>query len=240
MKKIILSVLFTGVFYAILWWKIAPGMEYSESYRILILLGGRLPDGIIQAITLFLFVFGIMDIRGLNSRLKIEKKAYYLNHGIPDMVVHREDASKIKEASAQHGYYLLSALIKNCCTKFILTSDSSEALALNDSLIDNYQSKFESDQTFIRYVAWAIPSVGFIGTVWGIGQSLTLAKEAATEAGIEKITAALGVAFDTTLFALLLSIILMFLIHTYQKKQDNFFAEMKDFVIEKLINRFQA
>jgi len=79
---------------------------------------------------------------------------------------------------------------------------------------------------------------GFIGTVLGIGKSLELANKAATEEGIKQITEALGVSFDTTFWSLVLCIILMYLVHSFQKKQDEFFSGMKDYIIENLINRF--
>ena len=47
----------------------------------------------------------------------------------------------------------------------------------------------------IRYIVWAIPSIGFIGTVRGIGQALGQAHRA-VEGDIVGVTASLGVAFS--------------------------------------------
>ena len=240
--RLLCSVVITAFVYGILW-ILTPQGENVETNRMLVMLGSKLPDGIIQAVTFLLFVYGILDIYRMNYRISSERDAFSLGL-LPEKenwVLSVDDVNQLKlnvQQIEKSKKYYLTDLVKKCCTKYRLSKESSEVLALNDSQIDIYQSEMESEQSFIRYVAWAIPSVGFIGTVWGIGQSLELAKEAATQEGIKKITDALGVAFDTTLWALLLSIVLMYLIHGFQKKQDNFFASLKTHVIENLINRF--
>ena len=55
----------------------------------------------------------------------------------------------------------------------------------------------------------AIPSIGFIGTVRGIGEALSQA-HVAVEGDIAGMTASLGVAFNSTFVALVVSIFLMF------------------------------
>lgn len=240
--RLFFSVVITAIVYGMMW-VISLQVENESAYRILVLLGGRLPDGIIQAVTFLLFVYGMLEIFWMNYRISCEKDAYSLQL-LPEKenwILSADDANQLKLNAQQiekTKKYYLTDLVKKCCTKYRLSKESSEIIVLNDSQIDIYQTEMESEQSFIRYVAWAIPSVGFIGTVWGIGQSLELANEAATPEGIKKITNALGVAFDTTLWALVLSIILMYFIHSFQKKQDNFFASLKDHIIENLINRF--
>jgi biopolymer transport protein ExbB/TolQ len=69
------------------------------------------------------------------------------------------------------------------------------------------------------YIAWAIPSVGFIGTVRGIGEALGQAYKA-VEGDISGVTVSLGVAFNSTFVALVLSIIIMFCLHQLQLSQE--------------------
>ena len=70
--------------------------------------------------------------------------------------------------------------------------------------------------SIIRYLAWSIPSIGFIGTVMGISGALGHVDQAAA-GDLSAVTSLLGTAFDTTLVALLLSILLMFRIHRVQQ-----------------------
>ena len=73
-------------------------------------------------------------------------------------------------------------------------------------LIENKFDLFQLDLSFIKYISWAIPSIGFIGTVRGIGEALSQAAEA-IDGDITGMTTSLGVAFNSTFTALLLSII---------------------------------
>ncbi len=94
--------------------------------------------------------------------------------------------------------------------------------------------EMESDLSLIRYIAWAIPSVGFIGTVRGIGDALAQADKA-IEGDISGVTSSLGLAFNSTLIALLLSIILMFMIHLLQSRQEGFILDLDTYCREKLV-----
>ena len=155
-------------------------------------------------------------------------------------ILSADDANEIKlqiQKLERSQKYYLTDLIKKACTKYRLSKSSSETLGLVESQVDIYNAEIESEQSFINYIAWAIPSVGFIGTVLGISASLGYANEATTPEGIEKVTSALSVAFDTTLIALVLSIILMLMIHALYKQQEELFTNMKSYMIENLINR---
>jgi biopolymer transport protein ExbB/TolQ len=94
--------------------------------------------------------------------------------------------------------------------------------------------QLDSDLSLVRYIAWAIPSVGFIGTVRGIGEALGQA-ERAIQGDIEGVTSALGLAFNSTFVALLLSIGLMFIMHMLQSRQEGFVLEVENYCREKLI-----
>ncbi|MEH2576509.1 MotA/TolQ/ExbB proton channel family protein [Bradyrhizobium sp. AZCC 1708] len=86
----------------------------------------------------------------------------------------------------------------------------------------------------VRYLIWAIPTLGFVGTVVGIGDAMVLTSElqdrspilrAISQAGIG---ASIGIAFDTTLVALLLSLIAMFLFHMLQQQEEQDLLQTAD------------
>jgi chemotaxis protein MotA len=131
--------------------------------------------------------------------------------------------------------YILSDLLKKACTKFHTTQSLSELIDIVSIQVEVSQEKSEGDQSVIRYLAWVIPSLGFIGTVIGISQSLVYANSG----DMEKITSLLGVAFDTTLVALVLSVLLMWFVHRLQEETDRFHSDLKEFVIDNLINKIE-
>ncbi len=98
----------------------------------------------------------------------------------------------------------------------------------------------ESELSMLRYLVWAIPSIGFIGTVRGISIALRRADEA-LQGDISGVTSALGVAFNSTLVALFISIVLMLFIHLLQGGQEGLVLRLQTFcreqIIDKLVDR---
>jgi biopolymer transport protein ExbB/TolQ len=99
--------------------------------------------------------------------------------------------------------------------------------------------RLESELSMVRYIAWAIPSIGFIGTVRGIGEALGQAHKA-VEGDIAGVTRSLGVAFNSTFIALLISIVLMFLLHRLQLQQERLVRETETYVDRNLIRHLQV
>ncbi|MCH6257976.1 MotA/TolQ/ExbB proton channel family protein [Puniceicoccaceae bacterium K14] len=97
-------------------------------------------------------------------------------------------------------------------------------------------SKLESQLAMINYIAWAIPSVGFIGTVRGIGAALAKADMVGQEGGLGEVTGALGLAFNSTLVSLLVSMVLMFLIYVLKRMQEGLVMESEEYCQERLLS----
>lgn len=129
---------------------------------------------------------------------------------------------------------ILPEIILAALHRFDSTHSIQDAsLAVNERSEMAYD-ELDSDLGLLRYLAWAIPSVGFIGTVRGIGEALALADEA-IRGDISGVTAALGLAFNSTLIALLLSIALMFFLHQLQAKQEKLLIDLKEFASKKVV-----
>ena len=90
-----------------------------------------------------------------------------------------------------------------------------------------------------RYVLWAIPSIGFLGTVRGIGEALTKAGEAMS-GDISGVAASLGIAFNSTFVALFVSLVLMLFSSMLQGREERLVANCKHFVSSQLIARLSA
>ena len=88
--------------------------------------------------------------------------------------------------------------------------------------------RLDSELSMIRYIAWAIPSIGFIGTVRGIGSALGQAHRA-VEGDISGVTASLGIAFNSTFIALVISILVMFLMYQLQLHQERLVIDSQQY-----------
>src|SRR5690606_28980414 len=126
--------------------------------------------------------------------------------------------------------------IVTALSRFGAGNSIPEVAAAADDVCDGEESKLESEMAMVRYIAWAIPSIGFIGTVRGIGMAMSEA-HGAMDGDISGVTENLGVAFNSTLIALLISLALMLFVHQIQSLQEGFIQDAKDYINERLISR---
>ena len=115
--------------------------------------------------------------------------------------------------------YLLPRALSTALSRFQVTSSVEAATEAAHSACEAESSRLDSELSMVRYITWAIPSIGFIGTVRGIGSALGQAHEAMA-GNIAGVTASLGVAFNSTFVALLISMVVMFFMHQLQLVQE--------------------
>ena len=89
-----------------------------------------------------------------------------------------------------------------------------------------------------RFMVWAIPILGFIGTVWGISNGIAHFSDAMTSTSsvtdvssmlkdnLPLVTNSLATAFDTTLLALLLSVPLMMMMIWLEKREEAYLIQL--------------
>jgi flagellar motor component MotA len=210
-------------------------------HRIFILLGGDVINGgYIQTLTYLAFFWSWFEVREKLKVIGRERKAFKLNL-LPTsekIVFMPSDINNLKFKLIEferRDKYILSDLLKKACTKFSTSRSLSELIDIVSIQVEVSQEKAEGEQSIIRYLTWVIPSIGFVGTVIGISQALIVANSG----DMDKITSLLGVAFDTTLVALVLSIIIMWFVHQLQEETDRFHSDLKEFVIDNLINKIE-
>jgi biopolymer transport protein ExbB/TolQ len=123
--------------------------------------------------------------------------------------------------------------------RYLITSNVQDTSDAIESSVEALALKQETENSMIRYLIWAIPSIGFIGTVRGIGQALSMADQALA-GNIAGMTESLGIAFNSTLVALLISIGLMFLLNQLQRLQDGLVVDTQDYCESFLLNRIST
>jgi biopolymer transport protein ExbB/TolQ len=135
--------------------------------------------------------------------------------------------------------YLLSRVMLAAIDRFSATRSVQDTSRVVQEMCDSEAEKAESELSIIRYIAWAIPSVGFIGTVRGIGEALAQAHRA-VEGDITGVTQSLGVAFNSTFVALVISIVLMFLIHSQQSAQERLVLDVRRYCEDWFVRRLRV
>jgi hypothetical protein len=91
----------------------------------------------------------------------------------------------------------------------------------------------------VRFIVWAIPIMGFLGTVIGITVAIASLSPTQLE-NISGVVAGLGTAFDTTATALALSMVLMFLQFVLDRYEQQLLAVVDDSAWRALAGRFQV
>lgn len=147
-----------------------------------------------------------------------------------------ERIERIRRLPEKMKEYLLPRVLLGALERFGSTKNIQDASTEVLNLCEEESDRLESELSIIRYIAWAIPSVGFIGTVRGIGNALAQAHRA-VEGDITGVTQGLGVAFNSTFIALLISIILMFIVHQIQLMQERLVLNTQRYCGKWLISR---
>ena len=125
--------------------------------------------------------------------------------------------------------------LKVSLRRFLLSQDIHATAEVIEAECVALGNKNEAENSMIRYLIWAIPSIGFIGTVRGIGQALAQADKALA-GDISGMTNNLGIAFNSTLVALFVSMILMFLLFQLQRAQDSLIVSVNDYCQNKVLD----
>lgn len=134
---------------------------------------------------------------------------------------------------------LLPRAMRTAVGRFRATGSVNAVAEAGLEVCDAESDRLDSEMSMVRYIAWAIPSIGFIGTVRGIGQALGQAHQAVS-GDITGVTESLGVAFNSTFIALVLSILLMFLMHQLQLGQERLVLDTKRHLTERLLPHLKS
>ena len=188
---------------------------------------------------LALWAFSIMGYKGYSSyreRRLLETMADEEEEQLdveldPDKLSRRLDA--LPQAAREN---LLPRAVAAALHRFSATGNVQDASAAAREVCRTEADRLESELSIIRYIAWAIPSIGFIGTVRGISDALAQAHRA-VEGDITGVTQSLGVAFNSTFVALAISIVVMFFVHQLQLAQERVVIETESYCDRYLIHR---
>ena len=195
-----------------------------------------------QEICLILMLWGTYLIVG--KIVSIGKDRYLFDENLVDFSkVENSNKIEIAKAARDQLHTLPTDIVNTSLVqtlivgldRFLITKDVHYTAEAIDAKMDALVLGIEAENSMIRYLIWAIPSIGFIGTVRGIGQALSQADQALA-GNIAGMTNSLGVAFNSTLVALVISIFLMLLLHQLQRIQDGLIVDIRAYCEKHIMN----
>jgi biopolymer transport protein ExbB/TolQ len=133
----------------------------------------------------------------------------------------------------------LPRLLMVAYNRFGATRSVQDAAEAVRDECDFETASLDTKLSMVRFTAWAIPAVGFVGTVRGIGAALQEA-QGAMGGDISGVTMGLGVTFNATLTALVCCIIVMFWMHQLQQFQDRLVLDCRTYVDRQLLRKLRV
>jgi biopolymer transport protein ExbB/TolQ len=184
-------------------------------------------------------IMGYKAVRSSRERKLLERNLVPVGEGISILPEDtREYARPLQALDERERSFLVPRALLTALHRFRSTRDIQSVATTVRELCEAESDRLDSELSMVRYIAWAIPSIGFIGTVRGIGEALAQAHKA-VEGDIIGVTQSLGVAFNSTFIALVLSIILMFIVHQLQLSQERLVLDSQEYAEEHLIAKLR-
>ncbi|MBU1068121.1 MotA/TolQ/ExbB proton channel family protein [Myxococcota bacterium] len=154
----------------------------------------------------------------------------------------------------------LARLIHSTAMSFQTHTSAQQAHEIMNSQVELELHHLDLKYTLIRYISWLLPTLGFIGTVVGIASALNAidvsraprpaeiaqvasaqnpddATEKSQPNSSEEVTNKLGLAFNTTIVALLQSVLVVLLAQFLQKKEEEMVNVQSQYCLDNLVVR---
>ncbi len=106
-------------------------------------------------------------------------------------------------------------------------------------LADADRDALEGSYALIRFITWAIPILGFLGTVLGITGAISGVTPERLEQDLNSVTDGLALAFDSTALALGLTMLTMFLTYCVERLEGSVLEEVDRYAARHLAHRFR-
>lgn len=199
----------------------------------------------IQGVSWVVFFIGLGELIQRSVAMKREQRALSSSllpagHG---RVFRRGDLGQIyRSADRMSKDLIFPKTVKRIVSSFQISGSVVQSSSVLQTSIESINNEVELRYSFLKYLLWLLPSLGFIGTVWGIGRGLNVISERpptienATSV-MREVTGELSVAFDTTLVALLLTSVLAYLIYLTMTDEEKLVNMASERCMDDLVNQ---
>ncbi|MDP5209413.1 MULTISPECIES: MotA/TolQ/ExbB proton channel family protein [unclassified Microbulbifer] len=187
---------------------------------------------------LMLWAMAIMVLkaqRSIRERKLLDKALLNISEGTSILPEDTRDLSRpIQALPESERSFLVPRALLTALQRFGSTQNVAAVSNSVKEVCETEGDRLDSELAMVRYITWAIPSIGFIGTVRGIGEALSQAHKA-VEGDIAGVTVSLGVAFNSTFIALVISIVIMFFTHQLQLMQERLVLDTQNYCDNRLL-----
>ena len=151
----------------------------------------------------------------------------------------REYSHKLDQLPPGERDLIPARTLRRALKRFGETANVQDAATTVHDYCESEAARLDSELAIVRFCVWAIPAIGFVGTVRGIGNALQQAHKA-VEGDVSGVVAGLGISFNSTLVALSLCIIVMLVLHQVQLRQERLGLDIEEYVDTHVIRNLQV
>jgi len=239
LSAVILTVAFYGVVAAI------PPSGYVDMFT---------KRGAVQYVILFFSFWSGMILVVKNRKVALQRKALRIN-----LLPSEDPGFVLTPASAQQVLENLYRTVDDP-QRFLLTKRIHNALAnlrnigrvgdvdeILRTQAENDEGIVDSSYTAVRGLIWAIPVLGFIGTVQGLSRALGSfwgVVSHSNEVGemrsaLQGVTGGLATAFETTLVGLVAALVIHLVMILVKRREEQFLDQCKDYCQKYVVGRLR-
>ena len=248
-KSLILGVFFTGIFYLVFPMPLIRS-EYWQQ-----LFSGRISETIFALVLWSIF---LIYFKWIQFRQQHQTYAAFRNQLLHDSFSNGIYVKDVDERILEISQFLQEQKVNKFQDSIIFrrvrrTLRHLKAIPKKEEItsILNYQAeidhnRMQSSYALLNVFIWAIPILGFIGTVFGIGQSIgefsdfirsTNSTDMNTQirSALGGVTSGLSVAFSTTFIALVGVVPIMMLASSLRKREEDLLLSVEEYCLEDLL-----
>jgi predicted nucleic acid-binding Zn-ribbon protein len=140
------------------------------------------------------------------------------------------------------GYLQSTVMVRRVSAVVDFLCRRGSALELDDqlrALADTDALALEGSYSLTRFITWAIPILGFLGTVLGITAAISGVTPEVLEHSLSTVTDGLALAFDATALALGLTMITMFASFVVERAEQSILDCVDRYADRELAHRFE-
>ena len=210
--------------------------------------------GVFQYIIVFMSFWAIFIVLIKWSKIIVQRRALTFNDLVPteaDFVLSPATVglvlSRLQSQCDDPKRYFLFRRIEQALSNLKNMGQVRDLDDVLQSLADNDEQVMESSYTLVKGLIWAIPVLGFIGTVQGLGKAIGnfgAVLAGATDMNqikdvLQGVTGGLATAFDTTFVALVAAMAIQLLLVVIRKSEESMMVECKSFCQRHLVGRLR-
>lgn len=238
---VVAAVLTVGLFSILM---VAPRSYYSAIF---------LDRGPTQYAAVFLGFWCLVMLVVKRQKLKLQRRAlaydaipnahnFVLSSQTADQVV-----SKLHENAADPERFIVYNRILIAISNLKNLGRVSDVDDMLRSISDRDESASETSFGLLNGFLWAIPVLGFIGTVLGLGESISRFSDVLKSQGdisgivssLTQVTAGLGTAFDTTLLSLVIALVLQLMVSVQKTNEERFLDDCSEYCMKQIVSRIK-